>query len=432
MATAASIGAVVEQITRIDTEVKSRLGTQEEQIKKTGESSEALGKELKALGEKHAQEHEELRGQLEEYKKKLTEWETKAQRPGGLIVPEGPAFKTVGQVLGESSQLKDWMEGGKSGQSKMVQLKSLNNFAQYRLGSAAWEAAEIKSLVGNTELRNVLSVERLQQIMANPLRADRVRDLYPTITTNAALIEYIREINYQINADTQVEGEAKPESNFTFVDAQSAMKVIAHWIPLPKQILDDINGLRAYLDMRLIEGLKLVEDRQLLYGDGIGPNIQGILTDPEIQKYLWSSGTLGDTKLDCIRKAMTLCQLAQFPVTGIVLNPIDWQDIELVKSNDGLYVWVNVGTGADQQIWRVPVVVTTAINPGTFLLGAFRMGAAIWDKEEANIRMSDSHANFFIENRVAVLCEERLTQTIFRPQSFVKGTFDTKPLNPPS
>jgi HK97 family phage major capsid protein len=424
----ADIERVVNEIKGLESKVGDKLAVQAEEIKRHGKSSEETAKEIKSLDDRYQGEMKGLREMVTGYVEKMKEWETKAQRPN-IATPGMPEFDTVAQKLTSSDQFKSWVDGGKQGTSKPIALKSLAAFPQYYAGNAMME---MKSIVGNTDLRNVLSVERLQQIINNPLRAQRVRDLLPTIITSASLIEFIRELSYTIGADTQVEGEAKAESSFEFVDAQYSMKTIAHWLPIPKQLLDDIGGLRSYLDLRLIEGLKLVEDQQLLYGDGTGPNVQGILTDPAIQTYLWSSGVLGDTKIDCIRKAITLAQIAQFPVTGIVLHPTDWQDIEIKKSSQGMYVWVNVATGAGPMLWRVPVVVTTAILAGTFLLGGFSMGAAIWDKEEATIRTSDSHANFFIENRVAVLCEERLCQTIYRPQAFVKGTFDSIPTTPES
>lgn len=36
--------------------------------------------------------------------------------------------------------------------------------------------------------------------------------------------------------------------------------------------------------------------------------------------------------------------------------------------------------------------------------------------------MSDSHSTFFVENKVAVLCEERLLLAVFSPTAFCKVT----------
>jgi HK97 family phage major capsid protein len=71
----------------------------------------------------------------------------------------------------------------------------------------------------------------------------------------------------------------------------------------------------------------------------------------------------------------------------------------------------------------VPVVQSTGLTEGAFLVGAFGLGAQLWDREQANIRVSEHHADYFARNMLAILAEERLAITTYRPESFVKGVF---------
>jgi HK97 family phage major capsid protein len=73
--------------------------------------------------------------------------------------------------------------------------------------------------------------------------------------------------------------------------------------------------------------------------------------------------------------------------------------------------------------WRQPVVETPAITQGTFLTGAFGLGAQIYDREQATVRVSEHHEDFFVRNAIVVLVEERLALAVKRPESFVKGSF---------
>ena len=83
----------------------------------------------------------------------------------------------------------------------------------------------------------------------------------------------------------------------------------------------------------------------------------------------------------------------------------------------------NVAVGAETQAWRQPVVDSPAMPEGTFLTGAWGLGAQLYDREQGSIRVADQHADFFIRNAVAILAEERLALAVKRPESFVKGTF---------
>ena len=75
----------------------------------------------------------------------------------------------------------------------------------------------------------------------------------------------------------------------------------------------------------------------------------------------------------------------------------------------------------------MPVIVTNSINSGEALVGAFNLGAMLWDREEASVRISESHSDYFTKNMLAILGEERVALTVFRPEAFVSITFDSAP-----
>lgn len=223
------------------------------------------------------------------------------------------------------------------------------------------------------------------------------------------------------------ETELRPKAHAKFDLEGEKMKTLTHWIPASRQVLKNKQMLRQHIDTRLFEGLSLSEEKQILYGDGSTNQLQGILTHPSAQTYLWSNGESGDTKIDAIRRAITLSQLYHFPLDGIVVHPSDWEDIELAKGSDGHYIWVTVQQGGQTRMWRAPVVVTTAINAGEFCVGAFGMAAALWDRQRATISVAEQHEDYFVKGMVAIMAEQEMTQTIYRPEAFVYGKFDDAP-----
>jgi len=68
------------------------------------------------------------------------------------------------------------------------------------------------------------------------------------------------------------------------------------------------------------------------------------------------------------------------------------------------------------------VAVTTAIAENTVLVGSFRQGAQLLWRETMEVSVSNAHASYFIENKIAVLIEARLAMLVTMPQAFGKVT----------
>jgi HK97 family phage major capsid protein len=69
------------------------------------------------------------------------------------------------------------------------------------------------------------------------------------------------------------------------------------------------------------------------------------------------------------------------------------------------------------------VVDTQAMTVDKFLVGAFNLGAQIFDREAVNVEVSTEDSDNFRKNLVTILCEERLALAVYRPEAFVKGDF---------
>jgi HK97 family phage major capsid protein len=272
-----------------------------------------------------------------------------------------------------------------------------------------------------------------------PKRTKRVRDLFPARSTTSTVIEYFRMTGFTNNAAAVAERVGnqfgiKPQSSMSFEGAQTSVKTLAHWEAAHRNVLADEPQLRSIIDNELMYGLRLQEDAQILLGDGTGENLLGVLKTPGIQTYNWSSGATDaqnnkkDSRADALRRAVTLSLLAYYEPSGIVIHPNDWEQIELTKDANGQYlVAASVALGGEPRVWRVPLVESVAMPEGTALVGSFGQGAQLYDREQANIRISEQHADFFIRNAIVILAEQRLALAVKRPESFVRVSFDSAP-----
>jgi len=258
----------------------------------------------------------------------------------------------------------------------------------------------------------------------NADRVPRVVDLLDRQTTGDNTVEYVRDTTAAGagSAAEVAEGAAKPESTYTFEVVTDSVRTVAHWVNITRQTADDNQQLMGYIRGRLTYGLQYRLDGQVLNGNGTSPNLRGILNTTGINTY---APAAAEARVISIRKAITLVQQDEYAATGVVLNPSDWELVELSTDSNGMFrVNPNVANALGSRIWGLAVVATTAIAAGTGLVGDFRMGATLWDRQQAQIHITDSHASNFTSNILTLLAELRAALSVWRPAAFCSITFN--------
>lgn len=340
---------------------------------------------------------------LDEAKARLAEIEQKMARRGGASHAEP---KTLGQLVLENEGVKGLMSGHKRGQAHVsIDLKDITS-ATSTQGTTA-------------SVTTSLVIPERAPLVTLPERRFTIRDLLTPGETNSNNIEYPVEIAFTNSAASVAEGGAKPQSNVTFDLRSAPVRTIAHFMRASRQILDDAAQLRSYIDGRLRYGLALVEENQLLNGDGTGQNLLGLV--PQATAYSAPFTVTGETDIDRIRLAILQATQALWPVTSVVLNVLDWAKVEMNKDSMGRYI---VGDPTGQiapRLWGLPVVPTVAMTAGNFLVGAFRMGAQIFDRMQVEVLLSTEDQDNFIKNLITIRGEERLALAVYRPTAFITG-----------
>jgi HK97 family phage major capsid protein len=255
-----------------------------------------------------------------------------------------------------------------------------------------------------------------------PKRRLFVRDLVSPGATVSNAINYPKQTVRTNNAAVVSEGQRKPESNILFDMQIAPVRTIAHWTKASRQMIDDAPQLQSMVDGELRYGLSLVEENEMLFGDGTGQHIFGII--PQATAYETSRNVALDNRFDTLAHAIAQAEVALLPATGIVMNASDLEGLKTVKDTTGRYIANGGPMGlAIQQIWGRPVVGTIAMPAGTFLTGAFFDGAQIFDRQNVSVLVSTENEDDFLKNLVTVLCEERVAMTVRRPGAFITGTF---------
>lgn len=320
-------------------------------------------------------------------------------------------------------------EEQKSLGQRVMEAESVKQFAKNKGGRVVFETKAVLTAdlaVGAQTLTAGIPRQQAGMVLL-PDRQLTVRDLLPVSRTTSNAIEYPRETLFT-NAATQVaENTLKPESLFDFSLQIAPVVTLAHHFHVSKQLLDDMTMLQGYLDGRLRYGLALEEERAILSSTGAGNTMLGILPQatlfPASVAVSRIPGGTAAQRVDVIRWAKLLVRQSLFPATAVVLNPEDWAMIELLKDAQQAYLFSAFTSGAEPRLWGMRVVESDQIAVGQFLVGAFQLGAQIFDREDANVLLSTEDRDNFIRNMVTIRGEERLALTVTRPAAFVRGSF---------
>lgn len=386
------IKQITDMLAKRDAEIKAFAEKADAEIKATGK----VAADTKGAIELLTKSGEDMMARLAEVEQKMAR---------GSFGGQAEEVKSFGEQLTDSDDFKALAAKGRG--TARLNVKAVTSITSATTGTGG---------VGSA-----IQATRVPGVVAGPDRPFTIRDLIMPGRTNSNAIEYVRESGFQNMAEMVAEGAAKPQSDLSFELVTTAVRTLAHWFRASKQVLADIPLLQSYINGRAIYGLKYVEEQQILAGDGTGQNLLGII--PQATDFDAALRVVGDTKIDTLRRAILQVRIAEYRATGIVLNPKDWADLELQKDSTGAYIWVNVQDGGQQRMWRLPVIDTNAITSGEFLVGAFDMGAQVFDREDANVEVSTEDADNFTKNMVTIRAEERLALAVYRPESFVHGAF---------
>lgn len=403
------IEAIKSHLDTVKSEIKSAVEKRDAEVKQYGEATEQTRKALTAATERL----DSIKHDMDRMDARVVEMEKAAQRQ----FAGAAEFKSYGQQFVESDAFKNARSNGTNAHRVQKTISGL--------------AASAGALV---------RPDRRADVVVGAERPRFIRELLQAIPTSSNAVEVMRENVFTNNAAVQApssantaigagEWQTKGQSNITYELVTVPIRTMAHWVPASRQVLSDAPMLQRLIDAKLMYGLNLLADSQLLYGNGLNQNLTGLMVDSDVSDVGeiatgTSAADLPGAMLDHIRAAITECQTNDYyNVNGIVLNPVDWGTLETAKGSDGHYIWVTVPNGGESRLWRVPVIVSNAMTAGDFLLGDWTMGATIYDREQMDIRVSESHSDYFVKNGVAILAEERYGFGIELPKAFTKGSF---------
>lgn len=335
--------------------------------------------------------------------------------------------KSLGQMFVESDAYKGML--GADGKPKKAYRAAFETggFLHGSLTATGGAKATFDSAL--TGLETYINYYNPSSPILVPQQRLTVRDLLAVGSTNGNSVPYIKETSFTNAATTVAESGEKPEATLVTEDVFAPVKKIAVVLKVTDEMFADFPALRSYIDARLRFMVMQREEAQLINGNGSGSNITGILNSSPQTQSATTPGEL-DAVLMAIEKIRNTATGGYEP-DGIVINPADWTELRMLKdTTNGQYYgggpfygpYGNGGFIEEPLLWGLRPVITNAITSGTALVGAFRTGAMIFQREGISVEAFNQNEDDVVYNRVTLRVEERLALAVFAPKAFCTVT----------
>lgn len=321
------------------------------------------------------------------------------------------------------------LDGLKPAEETQVEKKetpaSLGAFAVKELDTRSLKSA--RGAVGtgfgfkaNTDLHTTPTINvtdtKVVDVQPRPLY---VRDLFGSEAISGNSLTYFVLQPTEGKPAKTAEGAKKPQIHVGYDSKTVALEKIASFFKESDELLEDAAFMESAINNRGIYEHNLAVENEL---------VSTLLGTSGIQTVAFK-----DNAQDTLYTAMTNIQTATgYTADAIVINPADYQTLRLAKDTNDQYMgggffYGEYGNGSLVQqpgIWGLPTVVTTAVEKGTAIVGAFKIAGSVVTKAGSGLRVEVSNANEddFITNRVTVRVEERLLLATRVPAAFAKVT----------
>lgn len=304
--------------------------------------------------------------------------------------------KGFGELLIASDAIKSYTTGSGVGPVARLNVELKNIFQT----TAGWDPEDLRT-------------GHLETFPTRP--APTVIDVFPQTTTTMSTVLYMEETTFANTAAETAEGGQYPEAALQLTERSSEVRKIPVFLPVTDEQFEDEPRAQAYVQNRLPFMLRQRIDQQLLTGSGTGVNLRGLENVSGIQSQALGTDPIPDALYKCMRQ---IREDGFAEPSHVFIRPSKWEQVQLLRTADGLYIWGHPSMPGLRTIWGVPVVETTAVSATKADIGDFTNFSEVATRRGIDVQVSNSHGTYFVEGRLAIRADVRLAVIFYRPKAF--------------
>ena len=347
----------------------------------------------------------------------------------GLAIEKLNQNNSERSLISNATSVKESLSTDEN-KAKLSALKGLNKASAEQNG-ITFEIKAAGTMLESTNVSggNVPVEQRIPGLNLIATRQLRLMDLFAKGAASSNIISWVYQANRDGAAGGTAEGDTKNQIDFDLVVASQAVVKRTAYIKVSTEMLDDIDFIQSEINNELMRLLMLDIELTAYSGNGTAPALNGIRTVATA----FAAGTFAATvdnanEADVLTVAINQIAIAnQEAPNAILMHPSDITKLKLYKvsATDRRYIDRLIFIGNTLTLDGVPMIATTLVTAGTYLVGNFNM-STMYQKDAVTINMG-LDGNDWTKNLRTIIAEWRgalVTKNNSRT-AFVKGTFST-------
>lgn len=324
------------------------------------------------------------------------------------------SLETITKSREISDELKALLESGAEANTSTLPGQRARRKGREGRQDGAWTAALSEALPGmnldhgskGITLPPMVSfiVPAPQPIAAQNIPFGHLLDV---ISSDASLrgpsVSFLRSVARVRASRPTALGALKPSKALTLEKVDAPAVTIAVILEeIRKQDLDDYSDLIKFIDFELQGDVVSTLDQQMLLGTGLNEELLGLFyTDGVLVQQFATSASAS------LRRAMAAVEQGGHENTAVVLNPVDYAELELELNTAGDYRGnVAPAEAGPRRVWGVPVASVATAPLGLAVVGDLSQ-VNLWIREQVQVNITETSGDDFRHNLFTARAEMR-------------------------
>lgn len=371
---------------------------------------DAVEKGLTSFSPEDRKEYTQKFDALTEQQHKLMQQIAALEQKSLNAQPTKQCYKSIGQQFVESEAFKSYVAVGKASSTK----------AEFDYE----ERAEGDPMLTDTTAPNVIQPYVNARIVEGALRPLTIESILPSVTISSNAFTYTKEKTFTNNAGYVAEGAAPKWSSVEIEQVDGKIVTVAHLAKVSRQLLEDLPLLQSYINVRMVYGVDLKVEDELINGLGGSGQLAGLLATGNYTPHeatLADLGGAGANLADLLEFAGVKAEEQGVRPTHIIMHPRDWSAIRLKKDNEHRYLFPNALTGTTFDIGGKRVHTSQGMPRGKFLVLDPIQAGMVYNRLGIRLSVYEQDADNAQRGLLTIRCERRIGFAVEKPAAIVGG-----------